>query len=141
MRKLPRELCILNNQFDMVVLHRPGKLHLNADALSRIPDDLEYCGNFKNNVDITQLPCHPCHFCARAHKQWSRFIEDVDYVVPLSIRKIKLSTDVLFRTQDWGRKYSFEDLRNFQLKDTIQFLFIAQKFHGHENSSWKCSHF
>ena len=29
------------SQFDMSVVHRAGKLHANADALSRIPDELE----------------------------------------------------------------------------------------------------
>ena len=31
------------SQFDMSVVHRPSKYHINADALSRIPDPLEYC--------------------------------------------------------------------------------------------------
>ena len=34
------------SQFDMTVIHRPRKLHTNADALSRIPDSVEYCGNY-----------------------------------------------------------------------------------------------
>ena len=35
------------SQFDMLVMHRPGKYHINADALSRIPDPLEYCPNYR----------------------------------------------------------------------------------------------
>ena len=105
------------SQFDMTVIHRPGKLHTNADALSRIPDSVEYCGNYTNNVDVSNLPCHPCTFCSRAHNQWSRFFDDVDYVVPLSIRKIKLSTDILYHEENWGTKHSSEDLRKFQEND------------------------
>ena len=74
-------------QYDMIVIQRPGKDHVNADALSRIPDSVDYCANYTNNIDVTQLPCFPGTFCARAHEQWSWFFDDVDYVVPLSIRK------------------------------------------------------
>ena len=86
--------------------------HFNADALSRIPDFVEYCENYTNNIDVSQLPCHPCTFCTRSHNQWSRFF-DVDYAGPLSIRKIKLSTDVLYYEENWGTKHSVKDLRNF----------------------------
>ena len=84
------------SQFDMVVTHRHGNLHVNADALSHIPDSMEHCESHTNNIDVFQFPCHPCTFCTRSHNQWSKFFDDVDYVVTLSIRKIKLSTDVLY---------------------------------------------
>ena len=96
------------SQFDMVIVHHPGSQHMNADALSRIPDDIELCRNYNSNViDIAQVPCYPCHFCERAHSQWSRFTANVDCVVPLSIRKIKLSTDVMYYEQNWGIKSAF----------------------------------
>ena len=100
------------------------KTHTNADALSRIPDSIEYCGNYTNNVDVPNLPCHPCTFCSRAHNQWSRFFNDVDYVVPLSIRKIKLSTDILYHKENWGTKHSSEDLKKFQENDPNCPLFL-----------------
>ena len=31
------------SQYNMVIQHRPGKKHTNADDLSRIPDTLEHC--------------------------------------------------------------------------------------------------
>ena len=96
----------------MIVIHRPGKDHVNADALSRIPDLVDYCANYTNNIDVNQLPCFPCKFCARAHEQWSWFFDDVDYIVPLSIRKIKLSTDILYHEENWALKYSAEDLND-----------------------------
>ena len=105
------------SQFDMTVIHRPRKLHTNADALSRIPDSIKYCGNYINNVDVSNFPCYPCTLCSRAHNQWLRFFDDVDYVVPLSIRKIKLSTDILYHEENWGTKHSLGDLRKFQKID------------------------
>ena len=57
------------------------------------------------------------YFCCRAHNQWSRFFDDVDYVVPLSIWKIKLSTDIFYHEENWGTKHSSEDLRKFQEND------------------------
>ena len=105
------------SQYNIIVIHRPGKEQVHADALSRIPDSVDYCANYTNNIDVNQLPCFPCKFCARAHEQWSRFFDDVDYVVLLSIRKIKLSTDILYPKDNWGLKYSAEDLRKFQDND------------------------
>ena len=44
------------SQYDMVVVHHPGKYHVNADASSRIPDTFKYCENYNNDVKITLLP-------------------------------------------------------------------------------------
>ena len=103
------------SQLDMVIVHRPGSQHMNADILSRISDDIELCRNYNSNViDITQLPCYPCRFCECAHSQWSQFTKDVDYVVLLSSRKIKLSIDIKYYEQNWGVKYTSPELRNLQ---------------------------
>ena len=66
----------------MTVIHRPGKKHGNADPLSRIPDN-KPCPDMKVDIDPTQLPCGGCKYCTRAHKNWGKFTEDVDDVVPL----------------------------------------------------------
>lgn len=71
-------------QFDMEILHRPGKKHTNADALSRIPDDGPICDCYAAGASPESLPCGGCGYCVRAHNQWSRFSTDVDDVVPLS---------------------------------------------------------
>ena len=42
------------SQYDMVAVHRPGKYHVNVDALSRIPDNLKYCENYNNDVKTTE---------------------------------------------------------------------------------------
>ena len=45
------------SQYDMDVQHRAGKMHVNADALSRIPDVLTYCSNYKAGSALESLPC------------------------------------------------------------------------------------
>ena len=79
------------SQFDMTVQHRPGKLHRNADALSRLRDDVSYCDCYMAGRKVEDLPCGGCPFCRRAHQQWSRFEEDVDDVVPLAVRAVSYS--------------------------------------------------
>ena len=75
------------SQFDMSVMHRAGKLHANADALSRIPNELEYYPNYQawffSNYHVIAWE-NPCKFFTRAEEKWSHFNEDVDYVVPIS---------------------------------------------------------
>jgi len=76
------------SQYDFNIQHRPGKDHANADGLSRVPDRLEGCLNYRAGIDVVMLPCAGCAYCRRAHSQWSRFESDVDYVVPISLRTI-----------------------------------------------------
>lgn len=72
-------------QFDMQIVHRKGVLHGNADALSRMPDDLERCDCYRAGVRVEDLPCGGCRYCTRAHGQWSRFEEEVDDVLPMAV--------------------------------------------------------
>ena len=80
------------SQFDISVVHRPGKYHITADALSRIPDPLEYCPNYCAGTRLSRLPCYsqlnPCKFCTRAEATWAHLEDDIDYVVPLAVTKI-----------------------------------------------------
>ncbi len=76
------------SQYDLVIQHRPGKKHENADALSRRPELDEPCPDFKLGLNVQQLPCGGCSYCIRAHKNWSQFGNEVDYVVPLPDRKL-----------------------------------------------------
>ena len=86
------------SQYDMVIQHRAGKLHTNADGLSRRPDDLDSCNCYYAGADIKLLPCGGCSYCTRAQKVWSSFEDDVDYVVPLSVRSVSEQEEDLDET-------------------------------------------
>ena len=66
-------------QYDMTILHRPSRLHQNADALSRMPVG-GLCENYQGQGDLAALPCGGCSYCARAHKNWNSFLMEVDDV-------------------------------------------------------------
>ncbi|CAC5406966.1 unnamed protein product [Mytilus coruscus] len=65
-----------------------GKKHLNADGLSRIPDNFPECDCYQAGLNPTTLPCHGCGYCTRAHEQWSRFGNYVDDVIPLATKSL-----------------------------------------------------
>ena len=67
------------SQYNMVLQHRPGRLHGAVDGLSRKPANPGSCG-----IRPGDLPCGGCEYCVRAHKNWVAFTEDVDDVVPLA---------------------------------------------------------
>ena len=54
------------SQFNMTILHRAGSKHCNADPLSRIPDDTNYCNCYQAGVNPEDLPCQGCKYCTRA---------------------------------------------------------------------------
>ena len=117
------------NQYDMVIQHRPGVKHGNADGLSRLPDPLPYCDCYEAVATLESLPCGGCDFCSHLHHQWSRFEVDVDDVIPLAVRKVSLgdetdwdeiiSSEYLDQPEDtiWLPRFSPEELRKFQLDD------------------------
>ena len=72
------------SQYNMVVQHRPGTKHGNADALSRKPDSLTFCSFYVAGIKPTDLPCGGCHYCVRADQQWGTFFRDVDEAVSLT---------------------------------------------------------
>ena len=83
------------SQYDLIVKHRPGRKHENADALSRIQsEDLGSCNNYRLGVKPEDLPCGGCTKCTRAHEKWSRFTEDVDDVVALTCRQMAVESVV-----------------------------------------------
>ena len=75
------------SQYDMVIKHRPGKNHTNADALSRVPDEVKFCPNYTPDQIIQELPCKGCHYCQRAHRTWDKFLHEVDEAVSLTKRR------------------------------------------------------
>ena len=52
-------------RFDFKVTHRPGKLHGNADALSRRPCDPSNCNCSVDGEARDSLSCGPCKHCMR----------------------------------------------------------------------------
>jgi hypothetical protein len=128
------------SQFDMEVVHRPGKKHLNADGLSRIPDIMVECDCYQAGSKLEDLPCGGCTFCSRAHNQWSRFHEDVDDVIPLAVRQVETvmfevkqvysqsdeqvdspevnpETATEIHEGNWFNSYTSDKIRDLQLSD------------------------
>ena len=103
----------------MVVVHRKGKEHLNADALSRIPGVAGSCDNYMADVLPEELPCHPCDYCKRAHRNWGRFNADIDDVRPLSVRALRLDVPVPspLEVANWVPGYSAANLAEKQAED------------------------
>ena len=58
--------------YNVEIVHRPGKDHVNADGLSRIPDLLVQCNYYSYGCDVQDLSCGGCLYCAQANKQWDR---------------------------------------------------------------------
>ena len=62
------------SQYDTVIQHHPGKKHGNADGLSQIPDDTEFCNCYdptgSNSFIFTHVftKKHPCQ--RLAPPQW-----------------------------------------------------------------------
>ncbi|XP_062589436.1 uncharacterized protein LOC134251086 [Saccostrea cucullata] len=70
------------SQYNMRIVHRPGKKHVNADALSGdIPDS---CQGYPTRIRVEDLPCGGCRYCRRAHERWHEFNTEIDDVIPLS---------------------------------------------------------
>ncbi|XP_063952099.1 uncharacterized protein LOC135153446 [Lytechinus pictus] len=74
------------SQYDFHIEHRKGNKHVNADALSRIPQPPSSCSCYQLGSKLKDLPCGGCHHCERVHKRWAYFVEEVDDAVPLSKR-------------------------------------------------------
>ena len=73
------------SQYNMVLMHRPGRVHLNADALSRIPGSGDgQCTAWKPRSPLCKLPCGGCKYCQKVNDNWEAFTADVDDVVPLA---------------------------------------------------------
>lgn len=74
------------SQYSFVIQHRAGKSHGNADALSR--RDGEACDCYNAGKRAESLPCGGCKYCRKVEEQWERFTNEVDYVVPLTTRRV-----------------------------------------------------
>ena len=77
----------------MVIQHRPGHKHGNADGLSRILEE-GFCKCYHAGVNLADIPCAGFKYCTRVHESWKCFESDVDDVVPLAIRTVHPADDV-----------------------------------------------
>ena len=114
-------------EYDIVIIHRAGKLHQNADGLSRIPDHLEECNCYEAGKRVEDLPCGGCSYCKRAQEQWGRFEDDVDDVVPIAVRAVSLDREGAIICPNWLNNYSPDYISKCQnedpeLKPLIQWL-------------------
>ena len=75
------------SQYNMVLKHRAGKSHSNADALSRRPQ--ETCDMPLPSIGSDMLPCGGCKYCKRVELAWGSFFKDVDDAVPLTSKEGK----------------------------------------------------
>ena len=110
------------SQYDMLVQHRPGKHHSNADGLSHIPDSLCYCPCYSPGCSLKALPCGGCAFCTQVEMQWKTFNDSVDDIVSLLVRRAtedKMNRDqetIELSQADWPG-CSYTDLIQMQEKD------------------------
>ncbi|MEW8187006.1 MAG: reverse transcriptase domain-containing protein, partial [Candidatus Thiodiazotropha endolucinida] len=110
------------SQYNFKILHRKGTEHINADALSRIEDTLKECDCYKAGMSVENLPCGGCPYCRRAHRQWARFNDDVDDVVPLGVRSVVIcgaeqSAPENRVVSNWVESLSSLQLRESQIND------------------------
>ena len=96
------------SQYNMIMKHRPGKIHSNADALSRRPQ-AESCAMHPPSIGVEGIPCGGCKFCKRAEEKWGTFTRDVDEAVPLVFHadvagnQKELSSSQVSRNQQGGK--------------------------------------
>ena len=86
--QLARWLEILS-QYNMVLQHRVGRMHQNADTLSRLPANEGQCIAYDAGVRLEDLPCGGCKYCRKAQQSWGSFLEDVDDAIPLVTKTVQ----------------------------------------------------
>ena len=102
-------------QFSFTIEFRSGKLHSNADSLSRIdPKLLE-----EAKVSVKELPCGPCKQCI---KRDSVFNSEEEIQLPKQarrVRQVKSRTDEnnVTHCSNWYDQCTVEDLKSAQRQD------------------------
>ena len=132
------------SQYNMVVQHRSGAKHGNADALSRRPDTLTPCSSYVAGITPADLPCGGCHYCVRADQQWGNFVRDVDEAVSLTNLS---SNEVVSNTGDRQRTEFVQNINSISDPDVMPEMSetkmsgcnqetscLAPTFHSKQNS-------
>ena len=88
------------SNFDFSIQHRQGNKHSNADGLSRIPER-HPCDCYVAGQEVSTLPCGGCEHYVKLQRHWHHFEEDVDDVLPLSLKHLtKTAPEVQEETAD-----------------------------------------
>ena len=111
------------SSYSMTIRHRSGRLHTAPDGLSRRAPAFEVCDCYTAGMKLESLPCGGCGYCKRAFENWDQFAEEVDDVVPLTLKE-GASVSAVTRgpsasdTQPfWVGAYTLGEMRDRQLKD------------------------
>lgn len=78
-------------EYDFDIVHRAGKKHQNADALSRMSENSD-CAAYTQRVKLADLPCGGCKTCQKRQDEWATFDEEVDDIVPLTNKCRQVTT-------------------------------------------------
>ena len=132
-------------QYDFEIVHRDGKKHQNADALSRADYEDDECKFYSPKVELSQLPCGGCVSCLKKHKSWAQFENEVNDTIPLSSvsrrpeerTTVKVDSNLCRRMttrsnkpvqenldhgtslkETWFQKYTPDTLEKFQREDS-----------------------
>lgn len=73
------------SQYHMVIQHRPGSKHGNADALSTP------CSSCLAGFRLENFPFGECYYCRRANQQWGHFTmeaEETDSLTDSSLKTV-----------------------------------------------------
>ena len=121
-------------------MHRKGTEHQNADSLSRIRDPLKKCDCYTAGCKLENLPCGGCPYCRRAHRQWARFDEDVDDVVPLCVCWVDLgvpeqTSHESDQSSNWVESLSSLQLRQAQTNNENIGIIMHWLEHSYEPST------
>ncbi|VDI31125.1 Hypothetical predicted protein [Mytilus galloprovincialis] len=113
------------------------------------PDDLDSCNCYYAGADIKLLPCGGCSYCTRAQKVWSSFEDDVDYVVPLSVRSVSEQEEDLDETNldslvncNWISESEITDMGAEQREDqelSRLIVWLEDKKEPEEHELYLCS--
>ena len=125
------------SQYDFKIIHRKGAEHINADALSRLKDPFVECDCYTAGQNVSDLPCGGCNYCRRAHRQWARFNNDVDDIVPLAVRSIEVEVQDIDSSgaqtiSNWMEGLSRLELREAQTQDPNIGLVMNWLEHSYE---------
>ena len=106
----------------MEIVYRPGKQHLNVDALSRMPVR-EGCHHYQGKEILSDLPCGGCKYCTRTHSQWHAFFQDIGDVILLAGTATTMNQNPRIasvqRQAHWLDLCSQKNLQNEQATDQV----------------------